>query len=97
MRMGRSPRGEALPPSRQNPIPVAPFSMMTSYTPGATSTAGVVVTDGLVEVADGEASEPGTVEDVASLVSSEETRHFEVLNCDQTKNNNKNVMHENIN
>ena len=50
-----------------------------------------------MEVADGEASEPGTVEDVASLVSSEETRHFEVLNCDQTKNNNKNVMHENIN
>ena len=71
--MGRSPRGEALPPSRQNPTPVAPFSMMTSYTPGDTSTAGVgdVGDEEAGPVTDGDGALPDAVE--SSLVSSDQS------------------------
>ena len=70
--MGRSPRGEALPPSRQNPTPVAPFSMMTSYTPGATSTAGVGVEEAGA-VTDGDGALPDAVVVESSLVSSDQS------------------------
>ena len=40
MSIGISPLGDALPPSRQKPTPVAPLVMTTSYSPGPTCTAG---------------------------------------------------------